>query len=36
MSVTEDEEKRFRQTLDRGMKILNEEIEKYCKENNLK
>ena len=36
MSTMEDEEKRFRQTLDRGMKILNEEIEKYCKENNLK
>lgn len=31
METFEDEEKRFRQTLDKGLKILEEEVEKYYK-----
>ena len=36
METLEIEETKFRQTLTKGLKILDEEIEKYCKENNLK
>ena len=36
METMEDEEKRFRQTLEKGLKILEEELDKYYKENNLK
>ena len=36
METLENEEIKFRQTLSKGLKILDEEIEKYYKENNLK
>lgn len=36
METLEIEETKFRQTLTKGLKILDEEIEKYYKENNLK
>lgn len=36
METLEIEETKFRQTLAKGLKILDEEIEKYYKENNLK
>lgn len=36
METMETEEVKFRQTLDKGLKILDEEIEKYYRENGLK